>query len=341
MTTGVLLGAFVVLLGGLMGGSFALPFKYLKRWSWENSWAVYSLVALLIIPWIAAIVSVPDLMDVYRSVPAQRLLLTVLFGVGWGIANVLCGVAIDSIGMAISIAIVVGMSAALGGLIPLLLLQPERLNQPSGHYVLLGVAITLCGVALLGVAGRRREKAEAPRNLEIKPGSSMAKGLLLCVLAGTLAPMLNFSFAFGSDITASAIKHGAHPTVAVNAVWSLALLGGFVSNAGYCVVKLTRGKTWSGFGSKGAVNHWLLASIMGALWVGSLLLYGWGASALGSLGAVIGWPVFQTIMIVVSSLWGLAQGEWRNADRQTLRLNFAALGLLVVAIAVLSMGNHG
>jgi L-rhamnose-H+ transport protein len=80
---------------------------------------------------------------------------------------------------------------------------------------------------------------------------------------------------------------------------------------------------------------------MGVLWVGSLLLYGWGASSLGSLGAVIGWPVFQTIMIVISSLWGLVQGEWRNADRLTLRLNFAALGLLVVAIGVLSMGNHG
>ena len=341
MTTGVLLGALVVLLGGFMGGSFALPFKYLKRWSWENSWAVYSLVALLIVPWIAAIVSVPGLLDVYRSVTPQRLLLTIFFGFAWGIANVLCGLAIDSIGMAISIAIVVGMSAALGCLIPLLMLQPERLNQRSGHFVLLGVAVTLCGVALLGVAGRRRERAEAPKDPQIKAGSAMAKGLLLCVLAGLMAPMLNFSFAFGSDITGSAIKHGAHPAGAVNAVWALALIGGFISNAGYCVVKLIRGKTWGGFVSDGALNHWFLASIMGVLWVGSLLIYGWGASALGSLGAVIGWPVFQATMIVISSLWGLVQGEWRDSDPLALRLNFAALGLLVVAIVVLSVGNQG
>jgi len=341
MTTGVLLGALVVLLGGFMGGSFALPLKYARRWGWENSWAVYSIVALLIVPWIAAIVSVPNLLDVYRSVATERLLLTILFGFAWGVANVLCGLAIDSIGMAISIAIVVGMSAALGCLIPFLMLEPQRMNQRSGHLVLLGVALTLCGVALLGVAGRRREKAEAPKNLEIKQSSAMAEGLLLCVIAGTLAPMLNFSFAFGSDIVTSAIEHGTHPAVATNAVWALALIGGFISNAGYCIVKLTRGKTWGGFGRKDALNHWFLASVMGVLWIGGVLLYGWGATALGSLGAVIGWPVFQATMIVSSSLWGLLRGEWRNSDSLTLRLNFAALGLLVVAVCVLSMGNQG
>jgi L-rhamnose-H+ transport protein len=341
MTTGALLGTLVVLLGGFVGGSFALPLKFAKRWSWENSWAVYSLVALLIVPWIAAIVSVPHLCDVLHSVATERLLLTILFGIAWGVANVLCGLAIDLIGMAISIAVVVGMSAALGCLIPFLLLEPQRLNQHSGHLILLGVALTLCGVALLGVAGRLREKSVAPKNPETKPGSAMAKGLLFCVLAGVLAPMLNFSFAFGRDIVASAIKQGAHPAGAANAVWALALFGGFISNAGYCIVKLTRQKTWGGFAKKDTLNHWFLASVMGVLWIGGTLLYGWGATALGNLGAVIGWPVFQATTIIFSSLWGLVQGEWRNSDSFALRLNFAALALLVVAIAVLGMGNHG
>jgi L-rhamnose-H+ transport protein len=342
LTETVLLGTLVVLLGGLMEGSFALPLKYSSRWSWENSWSVYSVVGLIVIPWIAAFTTVPALLAVFRSVPPDRLLLLIAFGFGWGVANVLFGIAVQLVGMAISFAIVVGMSAGLGSLIPFLVLAPERIGQTSGHLVLGGIALALLGVALLGVAGRRRETSATAKGVSGGNNhSATVKGISLCLLAGLLAPMLNFSFAFGSDVVASAIRHGARPAGASNAVWALALLGGFISNGGYCVFKLTRNKTWSEFRRQGTQNHWLLGALMGVLWTGGILLYGWGATLMGDLGSVIGWPAFQATMIVISSVWGGLYGEWRNSDRLALRFNYIALGTLVVAICILSVGNRG
>ena len=342
MTETVWLGTLVVLLGGLMEGSFALPLKYSIRWSWENSWALYSLVGLVVIPCTAALATVPNLSSVYRSVPPDRLLLLLGFGFCWGIANVLFGLAVQMVGMAISFAIVVGMSAALGSLIPFLVLAPQRIGQTSGRLVLSGIALALCGVVLLGVAGKRRENAAIPKGLDGSADySATVKGILLCVLAGLLAPMLNFSYAFGSDVRVSAIQHGAHPAGATNAIWALALLGGFISNGGYCVFKLTRNRTWSKFRSSNTGNHWLLAALMGILWTGGILLYGWGATALGHLGPVIGWPAFQATMIVISSVWGGLYGEWRSSDPSVLSFNYLGLGTLVVAIGVLSIGNRG
>lgn len=342
MTETVLLGTLVVLLGGLMEGSFALPLKYSSRWSWENSWSVYSVVGLVVIPWTAAFATVPGLLSVFRSVPPERLLLMFAFGFGWGIANVLFGLAVQLVGMAVSFAIVVGMSAGLGSLIPFLVLAPERIRQTSGHLALSGIALALFGVALLGVAGRRREKSATAKGVsEGYNHSPTLKGISLCLVAGLLAPMLNFSFAFGSDIIANAIRHGARPAGATNAVWALALLGGFISNGGYCAFKLTRNKTWSEFRRQGTWNHWLFGVVMGVLWTGGILLYGWGATLLGVLGPVIGWPAFQATMIVISSVWGGICGEWRNSDRFALRFNYLALGTLVVAIGILSVGNRG
>jgi L-rhamnose-H+ transport protein len=333
------LGTIIVLIGGVMEGSFAVPLKYTGRWNWENSWAVYSLVGLIMIPWVIASATVPRLFDVYRSVSAARVFLTLGFGFGWGIANVLFGVAVLMVGMALSFAIVVGMSAALGSLIPLLLVSEHRIDDRSRYLVLGGVALVLCGVVFLGVAGKRRERALS-QNVVQSNISRNVTGLSLCLLAGLLAPMLNFSFAFGSEIAANAVKHGASPSNATNAIWALALLGGFISNGGYCILRLTKNNSWSKFQSPDATKLWLLAALMGILWTGGILLYGRGATALGHLGPVVGWPAFQASMIVISSIWGALYGEWRNSDSMTLRFNYAALGALLVAISVLSLGNR-
>ena len=105
MGADILANMLVVLFGGLMVGSFTLPQKYMRGWRWETSWTVYSVVGFLFIPWAVAAVSVPDLFDVYRGVDPKAILWTLLFGFGWGIANVCFGIAVQWIGMAISFAI--------------------------------------------------------------------------------------------------------------------------------------------------------------------------------------------------------------------------------------------
>ena len=342
LTGSFLVATLAVLLGGLTEGSFLFPMKLVKRWTWENVWLVYSVAGLLVMPWIAAIWTIPHLTDVYASVPTKTLLLTALFGFGWGVANVLFGSAVPRMGMALSFAIVVGMSASLGCLVPLILSNPARLGKPSGMMVLGGVCLTCVGIVLLGIAGRARERAQSNQIQPQPSGSSsnMKVGLLLCLISGLLAPMLNYSFIFGSPIGAEAIAHGAPKGQAANAVWAIALLGGLLGNGGFAVIQLIRNRTWSHFGRGERLRPYLLSASMGFLFTAGLFLYGWGAMGLGDLGAAVGWPIFQSVMIILSSGIGIATGEWRGTAPRIFRMNVAGLLVLLGAILLLSYGNR-
>jgi L-rhamnose-H+ transport protein len=152
--------------------------------------------------------------------------------------------------------------------------------------------------------------------------------------------MLNFSYAFGSEISKEAARQGASAPAAVNAIWAVALLGGFLSNAGYSILRLVKNHTWSDYGNSSTRAHWFLALGMGVLWTGGVLIYGWGANALGDLGPAIGWPVYQGAMILTSILLGAATGEWRGAGAGFRRLNYVGLAFLILAIVILSFGNR-
>jgi L-rhamnose-H+ transport protein len=243
--------------------------------------------------------------------------------------------------MALSFAVIVGMSASLGCLIPLITAGPGRLLQPAGLVILGGVALTCSGVVLLGAAGKSREEAEeSGGRADNRSRAKVTVGLTLCVVAGFLAPMLNFSFAFGSQIREHAVHQGVAPAQAVNAIWAVALAGGFLSNGGYAFLRLYRNGTWSNFWRSGAISQWGLAAAMGILWTGGLLLYGRGASGLGDLGPAIGWPVFQATMIVISSALGIAFGEWHKAEARAFKTNCLGLAILICSIVVLSIGNR-
>lgn len=340
MSGSVVTATLAVLLGGVMEGRFALPLRLAKKWQWENTWLVYSAVGLVVIPWTVAGMTIPHLLDVYKVVSGRSILVTGLFGLGWGVANVLFGVAVPMVGMALSFAVVVGMSAALGSLMPLILSHPGSLFGTSGLIVMAGVLLTTAGVILLGMAGRGREGSAALDGTIVRPPNLFVVGMVLCILAGTLAPMLNYSFAFGSEITSQAIRSGASPTRAVNAIWAISLTGGFVSNGGYCLFLLMKKHTWGNFHQENALREGALATLMGVLWTGGLLLYGWGASGMGNLGASTGWSAFQGTMIVTSSFLGIMSGEWRGVNARFFRLNNLGLAAIVLAIIVLSVGKQ-
>jgi hypothetical protein len=75
------------------------------------------------------------------------------------------------------------------------------------------------------MAGRGREGSEARDGADVRGPTAFQLGMALSMLAGLLAPMLNYSFAFGSEITSQAIRWGVSPTIAVNAIWAVALAG--------------------------------------------------------------------------------------------------------------------
>jgi L-rhamnose-H+ transport protein len=131
---GLLLGV----VGGMLNGSFTAPMKFSSNWAWENSWLIYSVIGLLCIPIAIALIFVPDLVAVYQAASPGAVALAMLFGFGWGVGSVLFGLGIHMLGMALGFAIILGLTAALGSLIPLIVLSPQALFTAHGVSVLVG-----------------------------------------------------------------------------------------------------------------------------------------------------------------------------------------------------------
>ena len=136
MSTGLGWGALVVL-GGFLNGSFALPMKRLSAWRWENTWLLYSVCGMVAVPWIFAVGTVPHCGEVYSQTSWPTLVQVALFGFGWGIGSTLFGLGISRVGMALGFAIILGITASLGSLLPLAVLHPDQLWTRQG-YALMG-----------------------------------------------------------------------------------------------------------------------------------------------------------------------------------------------------------
>lgn len=320
-----------VLIGGILNGSFVAPIKRLVRWRWENSWLVYSISGLLVVPWLAAWWTVPELSTVIGGASSAALSQVLLFGLGWGLGSVLFGLGVNRLGLAIGYGLILGLIAPIGTFLPLIVLHPEQLGTRRGISLIIGTVIVLGGIFLCAKAGRMREGKLAPRK-------GFVTGLVICVLAGIFSPMLNFSFAFGGELQERALAAGATLDAASNAIWPLCLTAGFLSNAGFAALLLWRNGTWRVFRDSRPAD-WFWGVMMGVLCFGSFIVYGAGANALGSLGAVVGWPLFMSMALITSNTLGWLSGEWRGAPPQALRYAAAGIAVLIVAITVIALGG--
>jgi len=337
------LGLFLTVISGVMAGSFSLPMKKTIRWAWENTWLVWAFTALLILPWALAFITVPHLFSVYSGVPADTLLMVWFFGLGWGLGAVLFGQGIALIGMSLAFAISIGLTTAVGALVPMLR-SPAQFLTASGGTVAAGIVLMVFGVFLCARAGGMKEArlktstdGGCPANSVSK--AAFAKGLLFCILSGVFNSMINFAFAFGGKISDSAAQAGASAGALADPIWALALFGGFAANLGYCTFLLFKNRTWKKYSEAGIRSHWPLAALMGALWFFSLVVYGRGALLMGSLGASAGWGIYMGLCVLVSNCWGVFSGEWKEGKGKPLGVMIAGQALLLAAIILIGIGN--
>ncbi len=330
--TGLAAGLPILVAAGVMNASFTLPMKYTQRWAWENTWLAWSVFALVLLPPLLALSTIPHIGAVYGATAPSLIFEVAGFGAGWGVAQVFFGLAVDAIGIALTFSIVLGTSAAVGTLIPLLRLHPERVHSHLGHKVFVGVALVIAGVLVCAIAGKRREdslQAKAAGN------KKMLLGLVLAVLCGFGASFVNFGLTFGSSLIQTARTFGAGALAASNAVWMPLMMAGAVPNVLYCNLLLRRNHSASRFAGAGAV-HWLLALIMAVFWFGSTVLYGIAAAELGSWGAILGWPLFMSLIVITASVLGVLSGEWKHSGGVPIALQWVGVVLLVLAVFVLA-----
>ena len=331
MTMTVWLGLGMTLVAGVLAGNSMLPMKFSRCWQWENTWLVFSLVSLVLIPWALAFALVDRLGALYASLPASAYAAPLLFGAGWGIAQVLFGLSVARLGLALGYAIIIALGAVLGTLVPLFVQNRAVLGTSRGALILGGVLVMVIGIASSSWAGRLREG-------KLKAGSTYRRDVLIAVLCGLMAPMLNYAFAFGQPIAEAAVRMGTSKESAGYAVWPIALLGGLGPNLAYSIYLLQRNRTWGLFRG-GWVRDGSMGLGMGIFWMGAMSLYGVSSVFLGVLGTSVGWGLFQIFMIMTANLSGVLTGEWKGAPRAAILRLSAGLTMLAVATMLMAAGN--
>jgi L-rhamnose-H+ transport protein len=337
-------GVLLALAAGVVNGSFAAPTKYATRWKWENIWAVWAVVALFFSPWALAFATVPNLPGFYHHVNSGFFVLLVAFGLGVGLAQVFFGLALAAVGLSIGFAVTIGLSTAIGSLVPLVLLGSRAVLAPKGLIIVAGVASVLLGTALCGLASNRKEK-ERLSSCESKtePGATpknFRTGLLLCILAGVLSPLVNLALAFGSPLLRQAAQAGVSPSNLANVIWPPLLTATLVPYLSYCVYLWRRNKSWSLFTLAGTRVYWLFGVVMGLLWTGSLAVYGAASTRLAAMGPILGWPLFMSVIIITSNVWGFATGEWKGANRGAVKTMLVGILFLIVGFCTVALGSR-
>ena len=264
MNQSLLWGIGMVTLAGILQGSFAVPMKRMSAWRWENSWLVFALFGLIVFPWIINFATVPNVTSVYAAASTSTLVKVLVFGLLWGVGATLFGLGISRVGMALGFALILGITASFGSLLPLALLHPDQLAAKHGLALIVGTAVMVAGLVFLALAGRTREHdlATAP-----SARSGFTAGLVICIFSGIFSSMMNFSFVFGDELRLRALQAGASNAMAANPIWGLTVTGGFVANFLYCVYLLQKNRTWSVFREGRPSTYWLLGVSMGLLCV--------------------------------------------------------------------------
>ena len=344
METGFGLGILVILAGSTANSAFGLGLKFTRSWKWEHIWLLFSVTAMIMIPWLLGFLTIESLFAVLAAAEARDLLLVFLFGMGWGVGSVLYGLALKMVGLALSYAIVMGLTAAVGTMAPFVLLHWDDFLTVKGMVICAGVLLVVVGVLLSAWAGKLREESPGRLQDPAEGSETAAKkftraaplllGLLVAALSGILSPMLNLSFAYGIKLADQAVLLGTSPSMASNVIWVVALSAGFLVNAGYCVYLIVKGRSWHIFRKQ--PFHYGVGAAMGILWVCGVVTYGIGGSMLGDLREVIGWPMASAMSIIAATVWGALSGEWTGASRKSMAV--MGVSILVLSASMFLIG---
>jgi len=248
MTPNPFLGVFFHWLGGLASGSFYVPYRGVRRWSWETYWLVGGFFSWIIVPWTAAFLITTDLPGVLAQQSASTLGWTYFFGAMWGLGGLTFGMTMRYLGMSLGMGVALGYCAAFGTLIPPFFKSvfnipadsgtsfAEICSNTPGLITLGGIVVCLLGIMIAALAGltKEREMPEAEKKKAISE-FNFAKGIIVATFSG----IMSASFAFG--LTAGTPIADASAAAGTSVLWTglpklvVVLLGGFTSNFIWCV----------------------------------------------------------------------------------------------------------
>ncbi len=332
-------GLILLIIAGAMNGSFTLPMKYTKLWSWENTWLAYTLFALFVLPIAVTFITLPQVRGVYAEMGMHPVLVVAACGAGWGISQIFFGLAVESVGIALAFSVILGIAAAVGSLVPLLREHSDKVFTSGGLGVIAGVALVVVGVGTCAVAGRKREAALGAGPQQGK--ASLGRGLFYCLISGLGSALVNFGLIAGRGLLDASERAGANPLWSPNAAWLPLMVAGGIPNLLYCVYLMSKNTSRHKFSQPSTGSYWLLSFVMAVCWFGSTLMYGMTTRFLpGTWGPILAWPAFMSLIVITASIHGIRTGEWHGTGKTPLRIQLTGVALLIFAVIVLQVAGQ-
>jgi L-rhamnose-H+ transport protein len=354
ITPNPMLGTLLHAMGGISASSCYLPSTRTRNWSWGSFWIVQAGFAWFIVPALLGITTIPDFFHILRNSPQDAVTGAFLLGALYGFGGMSFGLSIKHIGYSLTYTISIGISAVLGTIIPLVFstkgFETHRLieyfTKPGSNIVILGMVISIIGVALCGLAGFLKER-DIKSNAQ--PGETSAQfnmkmGLSLAILAGVLSGIFNLSLEFGQPIADLAAANGAGHFEG-NAKLIVSTSGCLLVNLIWFITLGIKQKTLTEFTSKSGIplkirlQNTFWSMLAGTLWTGQFFFYGLGHVKMGSF-QFVSWALHMSMLIFFSYVVGLIMKEWKNVRKSTYRLLLVALAALFASFIISSAGSY-
>lgn len=351
----ILLGIIFHFIGGFASGSFYVPFKKVRNWHWENYWLIGGLFSWLIIPPLAAWLTIPNFAEIIRQSTASTFWWTYFWGLLWGIGGLMYGLGMRYLGMSLGNSVLLGFTSAFGALVPSvyynIIHMPGKttfndlLTTSWGRIVLAGIVICLIGIVICGRAGVLKEKElPAEKKQESIKEFNLVKGLIVCTISGILSACFNYGIEAGTPMAevannlwkASHLQEKGEFLFQNNVTYIVLLWGGLTTNFIWCMILNIRNRTFGDYTDKRTplLNNYLFAALAGTVWFLQFFFYGMGESKLGN--GASSWILHMAFIILVANVWGIALKEWSGVSQKT-RITIA-LGILTILASVILVG---
>lgn len=333
----LLIGLLIIAIGAFCQSSCYVPINKIRSWSWESYWIVQGVFAWVLLPLLGALLAVPEghsLCALLSQASAFNVWMTILFGVLWGVGGLTFGLSMRYLGVALGQSISLGTCAGLGTIMGPVLLNvffPE-LNALTSltTAVIIGVVVTLLGIAIIGIAGGMKAK-------EIAAGSDTVgdfdfpKGLAIALLAGFMSGCFNVGLEFGKDINFGHLTPDMYKTLPATL---LVTLGGFATNAIYCFYQNHKNRTWSDYPRTDVLaNNVLFCLLAGALWYSQFfgLALGKGFLTESPTLMTLAFCILMALNVVFSNVWGIILHEWKGCSRRTITVLVIGIAVLIIS----------
>ena len=335
----ITLGLLIIAIGAFCQSSCYVPINKIRDWSWESYWIVQGVFAWLLLPLLGAWLAVPEghsMCELFNSGNSFNIVMTMLFGVLWGVGGLTFGLSMRYLGVALGQSIALGTCAGLGTVMGPVLLNiffPEQNALASlTSSVIIGVVVTLLGIAVIGVAGSMKASSLSDeQKKEAVKDFNFPKGLAIALLAGFMSGCFNVGLAFGADINFGDLTPDMYKTLPAT---MLVTVGGFLTNAVYCFYQNSKNGTWGDY-RKTSVwgNNALFCLLAGALWYSQFfgLSLGKGFLTESATLTTLSFCILMALNVVFSNIWGIILKEWKGCSPKTIAVLIVGIVILIIS----------